>query len=111
MAHSRNTQKTYGRKKRQEFNLMSITYQIELSGTEGVVDFAIDDTDPDYTYIGYCRPGTAKEKQGWSIIRMTKSEGGNSSKNTGRWANSKDWNLQGNNGIIWNDRATYTYAT
>ena len=91
---------------------MSITYVINAMGINSCVAFKIDDTDPNFTYIGYTQPGNILNtgSQGWAIIRMTKADGGNVNLNTGAWANGKDWSVRLDNGITWNGRAGYSYA-
>lgn len=90
---------------------MSIAYTINIGGVDFVTDFAIDDTDPNYTYMGYANPGTAKNANGWNILRISKGDGGNSNLNTGRWADGSPWNLSTDNKHTWDNRATYTYAS
>lgn len=91
---------------------MSVTYVLNVIGLNTCVAFKIDDTDPNYTYIGYTKPENQLNvgSGGWMIIRMTKADGGNANLNTGAWANGLEWNLQPTNGITWQGRAGYTYA-
>ena len=88
---------------------MSISFTINIGGVDFVTDYKTDDTDPDYTYLGYCNPGTAEDGEGWMIIRFTKADGGNTNKNTGRWADGRSWDLGSSNKHKWSQRTTYVY--
>jgi hypothetical protein len=90
---------------------MGIPYVFALFGFERSLEPKWDDTDPLYTYLGYAYPTTATGKEGWAIIRLTKSEGGNPNLGSGRWANGQGIESLPRNGVIWDNRATggYTY--
>jgi hypothetical protein len=89
---------------------VSINYQFSSWGVPSALDFKIDDTDPNYTYLGYANPGSDPAAAGWMILRISKADSGNSNLNTGRWADGQSWMLRpGDNLHAWNNRATYGY--
>ena len=61
---------------------MAIAYSFDCFGLSYSLNMKTDDTDPDFTYIGYCVPGTLASETGWAIIRITKADGGNANLNT-----------------------------
>jgi hypothetical protein len=71
-----------------------------ISGLDYVTD---DISSPDYTYFGWCKPGTDKAATGWMILRVT-----NAKPETFRWADGVALHFNPNHS--WNGRAGYTYA-